>query len=249
MRWTVYREYALVEFHVISTDGAIRREYDPFADRGGKGTRLLTQFAGIRDDKALLRFVWYWGLLQEGGREPLPWLQAHVRQVGLVLELAKRLQDGDNLRPVLDAHGYDGATLTLPMVGAEPYLWNIEYFSVDAIRQRSKKITAQQTFRGTPDEVARRIIATAINSNLSGTGYRLDPDTLRPQLEAEDLRGALYVRLQDVVAGGQLVLCKNPNCQRVFVRRHKRQRFCPPTGEAKTSQCGDTYRKRKERGG
>ena len=247
MRWTVYSEYALVEFHVIPTDEAIRREYDPFADRGGKGTRLLTQFAGIRDDKALLRFVWYWGLLQEGGRDPLPWLQAHVRQVRLVLELAKRLQDGDNLRPVLDAHGYDGATLTLPMVGAEPYPRDIEYRSVTSTKRI--KITAQQTFRGTPDEVTRQFIATAINSNLSGVGYRLDPDTLRPQLEVEDLRGALYVRLQDVVAGGQLVLCKDPNCQRVFVRRHKRQRFCPPTGEAKTSQCGDTYRKRKERGG
>src|SRR5690606_33401458 len=101
---------------------------------------------------------------------------------------------------------------------------------------------------------ALELVASVLNANLIGIHDRVhvvDDDQSEPRLEFlrdfEGLISAIYSHAAELALGNSVAFCQE--CGTPFVRRTKRQNFCPPPPwqRSRASRCLSRWVKREQR--
>ena len=277
--WPVNQDYTVKDGRLCATGDEVRR-YDPLADE-----HIVTEFGKLYDgDKnAVVEFAGRRGLLGWGvvgtpqagsdpdwvsepeGTDPISWVWGHARNVRIVLDLYRYLQqkDHDGLTSFLDT--FSGLALSeIEEIERARDPWSTP--SVPALGTKEGMIIIMHQHsslpikfpRGQPAKAAERIIEEIINPNLGHLGmvwrglqYQVYTDPLHLVLECPCPLAAIYWHLANIVTGGRTVArCQDPTCSALFVVTDRRQRYCPPPAVWKGttgSLCAARHRKRRQR--
>jgi hypothetical protein len=191
--------------------------------------------------------------LLEGGHEegdptlhgdPVSWVVAHAQTVRLVLELMGHLDDATALRAFLD-------TLKVTQVGhPEHYVYRV------ARRGDLYAMEMRSVSRGKhPLEVARHMIETILNRNLTGVSRVLIVEHqdnghqgFASLFEPRNLLDCAYWHLADAAIGGWVRRCANPRCGAFFVAKSEKVKYCPPPmGNQGVSPCMNRHKQQVHR--
>ncbi len=258
--WKVHAEYQ-VRGGKLYPYGPTVREYVP-AETPQVATALARLVDG--DDVAVLRFASEWGLLGcrqlQGGHgdegDPLDWIRAHARGVGVCVELLKRLQMGDTsgIKTYLQERFVQKRLLEIDQKDPEDRIKN-NIFGVGAEPPRFQSFRLKAPW----DRTARLIAGSIINANLDGLRPALHLDTddqsLRLGVRGGTLLDTIYWHLASYAVqvddrkgrDKELAVCEFDG--QFFERTDRRERFCPPPEGSRQSLCQRKaeYRARRKR--
>ena len=269
--WPVYAAYKVKpEGSLGQTSDVVVREYSP-----GRYPELLADLAKASDGgrDAIESFATRWGLLgiagRETRREPVEWFVAHARGISLCFALL------DLLYPA-DGSPFDAVALAeffAPLRGTvvEPSFMTKWAFDGPLIDRSAPKVDAVSVTYGGSERVigrewplavgqeattAKQIIADIVTDNTKDLAPRLavvEGKLTRLQVNSA-LLGMVYWHMANLVEENeQLSRCGAQDCGAFFIKKHGRQRFCPPdpwAGKGAESRCArrDRAPKKKTRG-
>lgn len=165
------------------------------------------------------------------GGDPVEWILAHSRTVGLCLDLIGAFEGGDNYLIV--------ETVETVARGGQaargPYAWGLIVAGLpDKFTKHTLKIHPQGHAA-----IARGWLSNFITDNIAGIRRRLQEDAYGSRLASYFGFGAMiqtvYWQLADTIERGGIRRCRS--CQRFFLARDKRQQYCPPFPGATRSRC------------
>lgn len=169
--------------------------------------------------------------LREG--DPIHWALAHAENVALILALTRERYKQLDRR--LTSISETQSLMRIPTI-APPQ--NSVPLALD-VAQELEKPGIQ------PLDVARRIIAELLNSNLAGIARVYDPQTAAPRFHFRALIDIIFWQLADRLEGRyQIRVCP---CGALFFAQDARQKHCPPRTDARESACTKRFRMRRLR--
>jgi hypothetical protein len=226
--WAVAPHYEVAE-GVLREVGISDREYNPFSR-----LELPTELARIATGElSPVAFASEFGLLghdalllPETGRggDPLDWVVAHSRTVGLFLNLIGLLEEDDE------------HALQYELKHASPGLYafgrQLVNLPTDHIRDALK--------RNVPAAgLARLYIGRYITENILGITRRLQTNPQLTRVASAFVFRAMietvYWQLANRLESGGVRRCAE--CRRFFIARDKRQQYCPPFPGSTRSRC------------
>lgn len=187
---------------------------------------------GLTDEK--MRRAW----LSSGGGDPLPWIWAHIRTLKICLELSDfislRCEEGveEYLRQ-FQSPGRPCPTLNVALLH--------KIVSQSWEKPDDKREEAEQW---TNLDFAKYIRRYLINENIDGVRQAIEPVGRSEDsfFQYRALIEMAYWHLHNRVMDGKLRRCKE--CRKFFVRRDKREKFCPEPKTHGQSICGINFRAR-----
>jgi len=278
--WPVAPDYQIAEGHVVAA-GSVKggRTYHPM---GLLGLPVALAQAASGRERDVLEFVGRYGLLGyqqavlyeplitarhlEGDHsehaapllgDPLAWFIAHAKTVKLILDLIGSLPKDVDVRTAIDLlRVRDGSRDT------------IEYTfacrgHLRPMRQRLARVLVSAdgsyvaTTKAAPRTVARHIIASVVNANITGVSrhvmvewqpYDGDAEGFSSQFSSHSLLDVIYWQLADAAIGGLVRRCAYPLCGAFFIANSLKVTHCPPpAGDFGVSPCMNRHKQRKWR--
>jgi hypothetical protein len=253
-QWGVARSYEVRDRLLVAVGPEVRG-YDPLVK-----SELPIKLADLHLGKiSPLAFTLRYGFLgydslvpikKRLGGDPIEWIRAHALTVFVALELMGRMQAEDDPYPLMDF---------LKRIPKGRYGFLAEQKDLDfsrlprsldfAIRTHSRQKTRVPPVR-LCEALAKRVVQDLVNPNIARIRRQLTMSSagqIHSVFRFDAMVQCAYWQIANQLeSGGGIRRCEY--CGRFFVASHPNERFCPPSGSARRSKCGQNDRARRSRG-